>query len=246
MVLIMFSKVNVQKMTVFVILLSLFMTFPGCTTETEGNKENITGENITNVATQVATTNKQGEYELIIVDGVIISEITRYTGECYENELLNCENSFAVVVDNKSDKSFRVLNFSVRMEGIDYHFSIKALLAGTRCFAVNLENKSHIGELSVPSVTLIKAEEYTFMPTLHLDEISISYTDRLVQVENISGRDLQGVTVFYKQSYQGMLFGGAAFQLFMGAIPKGQIVQNSDENVIKDGVTFIYSLYGDA
>lgn len=241
MVPIMFSKVNVQKMTVFVILLSLFMTFSGCTTETEGNKENIT-----NVTTQVATTNKQGEYELIVVDGVIISEITRYTGECYENELQNCENSFAVVVDNKSDKSYRVLNFSVRMEGIDYHFSIKALLAGTRCFAVNLENKSHTGELSVPSVTLIKAEEYTFMPTLHLDEISISYTDRLVQVENISDRDLQGVTVFYKQSYQGMFFGGAAFQLFMGTIPKGQIVQNSDENVIKDGVTFIYSLYGDA
>lgn len=162
-------------------------------------------------------------------EGLVISAMSEYTGIYMEDGSDETVSGvMMVVLTNHTDEDLQYAQITVSFEEGDRHFDVTNLPSG--CSAVILE-KERLSMLdSEPISSDIENVVYFSEPmSTNADQILISGVSGIMNVQNVSGQDLDGdIYVYYKYYESGYYYGGITFRVKVeGGLSAGEVRQLS-------------------
>ncbi|MGN1418231.1 MAG: hypothetical protein ACI4W6_02770 [Acutalibacteraceae bacterium] len=150
-------------------------------------------------------------YELS--NGCEIAEIKAYDGPFVEDGSdSEMKNVFAVVLKNTTGKHFQYVTLTLTIGGEDYHFEATTLFDNSAVTVLETSAKPFVND-KIETVSVDKSVEFSSEPTVHPDELEITVMDGLMNVKNISGKDIDGnIYIYYKISDGEDWLGGITYR----------------------------------
>lgn len=165
------------------------------------------------VAVQPETAQTEPREEVLEHRGLQIVEIRSYTGAYMEDgsdEVLS--ELLSVVVDNKTGQALQYADLTLSFSGEEEaHFSVSNVPKDGRVVLLEANRMQYTDE--VPSSCQV--QNMALLPEfeLHEDTFRISAMDGVLNVKNISERDISGtISVFYKNKIQDVYYGGITYR----------------------------------
>ena len=178
-----------------------------------------------------------------LANGVCIAEVFSYVGPYVEDGSNEpCEGICAVRLYNPTSVHYQYLRFSLETGGGTATFTATTLFSGAEMIVLSEERLPFSGPAAGGAVIL---EEIPFEtpPSVHLDELSITYGDGYINVGNLTGGAISDVYVYYKQIKDGCYLGGITYRTRFASIAAGETAQTGAQNVRKDGSIVVFSTY---
>lgn len=240
-----------MKKLISILLCLLFvLSFSACGNKTpseNSTEENTTGESTTEKRelpdiVKNSKVTKNGAVE--IYNGVYIYDIKPYSGKFVEDgsddEL---KDIMSVYLINTTDVSYQMLDFTLLLPQGKYSFSAKTVFANSS-FVVLEKDRNFIppktDEFIVDVTDVVMFNE---KPSVHLDKFEITYTDKIINVKNITGEDIENVYVYYKNVKDDIFFGGITYRVSVGKVPAGEIIQTVAERFAPDSMKIVFVTY---
>ena len=234
-----------NRLYLFLALILLFtVSLTACADRRGGpfNETELSGEAGTTAAEgQPFYPDTENAYQL--TDGVYITGVESYTGSYVEDGSgEKCKKICAVRLENRSDTHYQYLRFRLTTTDETYTFAATTLFAGAK-MTVLCEDRLTYKNKGVLSVELLSAAPFTQTPTVHLDEMKITYTEGFINVQNLTDAPLSNVYVYYKNTDDTGFFGGITYRVSFGEIPAGGTVQAGAANMHPDACKVVFSTY---
>ncbi len=179
-----------------------------------------------------------------VYDDIVIEDGFLYSGEFPEDgSFEEKENVFALKVSNNSEKNLRLIRFYVTTSKKEMFFELTTLTAKSNA---TVFEKSGQGLEKDEEIIDIKAENIVFFEndiSLKEDKIEISPRDLVLNIKNISDKDISSdVYVYYKRvDENGDYFGGITFRSKAEGLKADELKQipASDFHMEKSKVIFV-------
>ena len=182
-----------------------------------------------------------GTYDL--GEGLFITGLFAYSGVYPEDGGdATCEGIAALRLENRSDVHYEYLTVTVDTAGGSYAFSVSTLFAGATVTVLD-KNKTVCADTQIRAAAVGAKAAFLQPPTVHLDTLSISYTDGFITVKNLTDRTLSDVYVYYKSVDENGYFGGITYRAAIGELAAGAAMQTPAPHIKKDGSRVVFAEY---
>ena len=201
-----------RLIALFICALYIF-AFSACSVKDGGSTET-TGQSIASSAESQSGFQTDGSY--LLYDGIYITDFSSYSGKYVEDGSgYEVKDVYSVTLFNGSDKDYQLIDFSLLSGDEKYTFSAKTVLAGSKMILLEAGRKAFDEKAEDFSVEINGITEFDEKPSVCPDKLEINYTDNIINVKNISGKELKNVYVYYKGYENGAYLG--AMRLFISA-----------------------------
>lgn len=205
-------KYNCFLKATALILICVFLTIivSGCS----GEKVNIDVDITDNVA----------------VNSLSVMKIFPYSGAYVEDGTDDeVKDVVAAVLANTTSTDYEYVEFSVMTDKGIHNFTASTVKAfSTMTVLCKNKDKFEKNE-SMQSFSIDVEAEYAVPVSLAEGILDIYYTDKTISLKNSSDRDLNNISVFYKQRNDMGYFGGITYKMTVPSLKAGEITQlNSD------------------
>lgn len=159
-----------------------------------------------------------------LTDGLLIHYLSSYAGIYMEDGSMDVVSDvMMLVLENTSSEDLQLAKISIEYSDFTAEFEVTNLPAGEKVVA--LEKNRH--PKPAENYRTITVRNVVFFPeTMGLQEqrIRITGTDGSLEVENISGRNIEGdIRIYYKHSASDLLYGGITYRVSIkGGLAAGE------------------------
>lgn len=205
----------------------------------------IKGEKSGNTDVQAETTVNQLNLPYTLGNGCEIAEIKPYSGPFVEDGSdSEKQNVYALVIKNTTGKNFQYMNLKLTIAGRDYIFKVTTLFDNSAVTVLESTGAQYT-QTKADTVELTQSIEFPSSPTVHPKELEITVMDGLMNVKNISGKDIDGnIYVYYKQTDGDDWFGGITYRASAnGGLKSGEIRQIPANHFKKDSCKVVFTEY---
>ena len=232
-------RTRINRLIIFFILIVIYITVcTGC-----GQVPSSAAQNQTSAQNVSQAPSSFLEQTTELSNGVCIAEVFSYTGPYVEDGSNDpCEGICAVRLYNPTSIHYQYLRFSVETSGGRAVFTATTLFSGAEMIVL-AEERAPFSDSAVLSVKLLTEVPFETAPSVHLDTLSISFSDGYINVKNLTDDMVSDVFVYYKQTEDGRYLGGITYRTRFGEIPAGETVQMNARNIRKDGSIVVYATY---
>jgi hypothetical protein len=175
----------------------------------------------------VSTNSGTADLNLTVAEGVTIESIAKYTGIYMEDGTDEVVSGvMMLILNNDSDKDLQYAEITLTYEdGTKAEFTVTNLPDGQK--VVLLEKNRLQYRTDKPKTAEAKNTVFVDAFTMHIDTIQISGLQGMLNVKNISGKDISGdIYVYYKNSATDLLYGGITYRSKVsGGLKAGEIRQ---------------------
>ena len=182
---------------------------------------------------QTATEKAAVETGFVLAPGLNASDLFAYSGEFVEdgsNEAV--DNIAAIIIRNTGKTDYEYIEFTLKTEKNEYSFKASSVLAGTVTTVLCKDKKAFDGDGKVASGELTLESEYAAAPSLRDDLFKLYLQDGTLNIQNISGKDLDGsIVVYYKGADENGFFGGITYRMTIEGLKKDSIAQRHSEHI---------------
>ena len=176
---------------------------------------------------------------------IYIAEMFPYTGPYVKDGSDEaCADVAAVRLENRSSQHYEYLTFSVETAGGVYDFSVSTLFAGA-CVTVLAQNKQEFRDEPILSAEIGALAEFMRQPSIHMETLSVSYTDGFINVKNIGEASLSNVYVYYKTLNETGYLGGITYRAAIGDLAAGAVAQMPAPHMKKEDSWIVFAAYDD-
>lgn len=240
-----------KRILVLTICLLMVLSFAACGTDEPNPDDNAftyentetTAENET-LPKEVTDSKVTPNGALFLTDGIYVTDIEKYSGEYVEDGSNdNVKNIISATVINTSETSYQLVEFSLTFPQGTYHFSVKSLLAHSKVKVLEKDRNfipSRTDEVRGAVETIIP---FTENPTVHLEELEITFADSIINVKNITDKPINDIYVYYKGVRDDIFFGGITYRVSVGTVNPGEITQVMSENFKADSSRIIFATF---
>ncbi|MGN1348685.1 MAG: hypothetical protein ACI4VI_07050 [Acutalibacteraceae bacterium] len=229
-----------RLIALFICAIYIF-AFSACSVKDTDNTE-MTGQSIASSAESQSGFQFGGSY--LLYDGIYITDFSSYSGKYVEDGSGDeAKDVFSVTLFNSSDKDYQLLDFSLLSGDEKYTFSAKTVLAGSKMILLESGRKAFDEKADDFSVEINGVTEFDEKPSGCPDELEINYADNIINVKNISGKELKNVYVYYKGYENGVYLGGITYRVSLGDIPPDTVVQAFAANFFSESSKIVFSSF---
>lgn len=229
-----------RLIALFICAIFIFV-FSACSVK-DGSSTEMTGQSIASYGESQSGFAADGSY--LLYDGIYITDFSSYSGKYVEDgsgdEVIDV---FSVTLFNSSDKDYQLLDFSLLSGDEKYTFSAKTVLAGSKMILLESGRKAFDEKAENFSVEINGVTEFDEKPSVCPDELDINYADNIINVKNISGKELKNVYVYYKGYENGAYLGGITYRVSVGDIPPDAVVQAFSANFFSESSKIVFSSF---
>ena len=159
--------------------------------------------------------------------GLEICDAGSYTGAYVEDG--SCEivsGVMMIVVRNTGEQDVQLADIVAVSGGSEYTFRLTNLAAGERVVLLELERRQ-AAEAVLESAIVSEVALFENPMELHGETIQITGLDGMLNVKNISGKDISGdVYIYYKFAATDIFYGGITFRVRVeGGLKAGELRQ---------------------
>lgn len=186
-------------------------------------------------------TKKEDKYRL--EDGIIIEDVTKYTGPFIEDgQDQEVEDVWKLTVTNTSDKDIQFLRIKAENGDETGQFDITTLTAGGTVHVLE-KNKKKLPEwekdctYSIENIAKFSAER-----SIYPDLFQISVVDQQIRLVNKTEEDFKNdIYVYYKTVEENVYQGGITYRVkFEGGIRSGEIKEEQTKHFHPDTSKILY------
>lgn len=169
-----------------------------------------------------------------------VLEIMPYTGKFVEDGSdEEVENIVAAVLSNTTDTDYELVEFSVTTDKGTHRFSASTVTAGSTTTVLCKDKDIFENNESMQSFSIDVNAEYVNPISFAEGVLEIYYTDGTVSLKNASDKDLNNISVFYKQRNDSGYLGGITYKTAVNSLKAGEITQLYSEH-LDEIVNIIY------
>lgn len=181
-------------------------------------------------------------------NGIEIVSVGKYAGEYMEDgtdEVVS--NVLMIVVRNTSERTLQYAEISLKADGKEAVFNISTLPPGEEMVALEKNRTEYVSEDEYKSASINKVAIFDKEPTLYENIFEISAADGILNVKNISDKDIDGdVFVYYKNVSDNMYYGGITYRArISGGISAGDTEQIMARHYTLDGSKVLFITYAE-
>lgn len=229
-----------RLIALFICAIYIF-TLSACSGRDDDNTE-MTGQTFASSGESQSGFDADGSY--LLYEGIYITDFSSYSGKYVEDGSGDeVEDVFSVTLFNSSNKDYQLLDFSLLSGDEKYTFSAKTVLAGSKMILLESGRKAFDEKAEDFSVEINGITEFDEKPSVCPDELEINYTDNIINVKNISGKELKNVYVYYKGYENGAYLGGITYRVSVGDIPPDAVVQSFAANFFSESSRIVFSSF---
>ncbi len=189
----------------------------------------------------VSTNSGTADLDLTVAEGVTIESIAKYTGIYMEDGTDEAVSGvMMLILNNDSDKDLQYAEITLTYEdGTKAEFTVSNLPDGQK--VVLLEKNRLQYRTDKPKTAEAKNTVFVDAFTMHTDTIKVSGLQGMLNVKNISDKDITGdIYVYYKNSATDLLYGGITYRSKVsGGLKVGEIRQITAGHYNPKGSTIV-------
>ena len=161
-------------------------------------------------------------------DGVVITDLLSYTGAFMEDRTDEVVTDvLAIQVTNAGEEYIQTMDITLTADQTQAEFSLSSLFPGE---TVVVLEKNRMAYSTAPAFDQVQTSAVALFeghPGMCQDQLEIQCLDGVINVTNISGKDIPGdVLIYYKNYVSGMYYGGITYRLRLeGGMKAGEIRQ---------------------
>ena len=170
--------------------------------------------------------------DIALGDGLVITSIDKHGNIPVGESKNNSETAIAVEIENRSGRTLRYAVINAVINGQQAAFEISTLPAGEKALVfekngIQVNDSLDYSDFHTKNVIYFEKE-----PSLYEDVFEITCYDGIINIRNISEKDINNtVYVYYKNYKDGMYQGGVTYRSGAdGGIKAGEIRQLSANN----------------
>lgn len=151
----------------------------------------------------------------------------------------------AVVVKNISSNLIEYGLITLDCGGETASFELSGLPANSYVLVMEKDRRAYDASAELSNLTCVQYAEPNNLIMDFGNDFNVYPSDGVINIENISGRDIQNdVSVFYKNFEYGLFMGGITYRArFSGGIPAGEIAQAIQPHYFTDTSAILYMSY---
>lgn len=187
-----------------------------------------------------------GEIEFDLGNGLLITDVGRYTGVYMEDgsdEIVS--KILMVVVTNTSEQDLEYAEITLNGEEAEAQFSVSTLPVGASAVLLEKTRMEYPGE---DVFTEAQSQVVSFFEkplSVHADVLKLQGLDGALNITNISGKDIAGdIVIYYKNSSSDMYYGGITYRVRLeGGLKAGEIRQIMSDHYNASGSEVLFITY---
>lgn len=181
---------------------------------------------INSAALETEATEVNRSYEL--GQGIVLSEIAGYNGVYMEdgtNEIVG--GILSVVVTNENEAALQYAEISLETDAGMAYFSVSTLKPGESAVLLEKNRMEYRNTSNYENMKLDLAAFFDEMPGLREDVLKVQTIENVMNITNISEKDISGnIVVYYKNWSDGLYYGGITYRVTIeGGLSAGEIRQ---------------------
>ena len=196
--------------------------------------------------TEATTVVSQLKVPYTLSNGCEIAEIKSYNGPFVEDGSdVEKTDVFALVIKNTTGKHFQYMTVNIKIGEKDYNFKLTTLFDNSAVTVLESTGAAY-NDQKIDTVTLTQSVEFSSDPTVHPKELEITVMDGLMNVKNISGKDITSdIYVYYKLTDGDDWFGGITYRASVGGgLKNGELRQIPANHFKKESCKVVFTEYG--
>ena len=161
---------------------------------------------------------------IVLEQGLYIVHMGNFTGRYVEDGSdAQVENFCAAIVENRSEKTLQLLQFSVTSGDHIYNFRLTTLPAGERAIVQDLNRASFVAGEAIMTADVELCVFFNEEPSLHDDVFAISGTVNGIELRNLTDKEIPGpIYIYYKTRTAEGYAGGITYRISIpGLAAKG-------------------------
>lgn len=173
--------------------------------------------------TQTEAEMKQ-DYLLNLGNQLYIQKMVNITGTYVENGKDEAVTKVAAItVENRSDRTLRLANISLQVEGVEYTFSLTTLPPGQTAMVQEAQKRMFPKMDQLPDANVTQVVFFEEEPSLHQNVFEITTSAFTIEVTNKTDTDIAGpIYVYYKTVEKDYFRGGITYRVHIPAIAAGE------------------------
>lgn len=177
--------------------------------------------------TDAETTEESFHFPYTSEDGNLqFLSLIQFTGPNPDAENADSEDIAGLQIQNISEQYLKEADVKVLMEdGIEYHFLVKDLPAGSETVAFDLSNQSYDGQAVCRE---IQCTTQTGESSMGEERVEISTDESKLIVTNISDQQIENVAVIYRCSTGDSYIGGISYEITVSELAAGESFEFED------------------
>lgn len=178
-------------------------------------------------------------------NGCEIAQIKSYNGPFVEDGSdVEKTDVFALVIKNTTGKHFQYMTVNIKIGEKDYNFKLTTLFDNSAVTVLESTGAAY-NDQKIDTVTLTQSVEFSSDPTVHPKELEITVMDGLMNVKNISGKDITSdIYVYYKLTDGDDWFGGITYRASVsGGLKNGELRQIPANHFKKESCKVVFTEY---
>lgn len=183
--------------------------------------------------------------EIEFDNGLVITHMDSYSGEYWEdgsNEEIS--DIYAIVVENRGTKVLQYAEITIGLEGKEAHFSLSTLPTNEKILVLE-KNKLKCDDAAIVDAEISNVVFFENGISMHDDIFNLNGADGILNVENISEKNISGdIFVYYKNYELNMFCGGITYRArISGGLAKEEIKQVMTKNYSTDNSVLMMITY---
>lgn len=177
--------------------------------------------------------------------GFRFSELFSYSGKYVEDGTDDIESNIAAVrIENNTGKTCRYAEVSVLTDDGVFEFEFTTLKDG-ECVTVLEKNRKHYTRsIKINSISVENKVWFEDEPGLYEDIFELTVYDKVINIKNISKKDIDGtIYVYYKNAEENGLLGGITYRIPFDSLKAGELKQASSIHLSKENSVMEFITY---
>ena len=164
---------------------------------------------------------------LLVSEDIYIVRMANYSGRFVEDGSdAELENYCAVVVENRSEKTIQLLQFTISGKERTYSFRLTTLPPGERAIVQEINRSAVANGEVIVSVNVEAIVYFAEEPSLHEDIFTISGSENGIELRNRTNQKISGpIYVYYKTRTSNGYVGGITYRVTIPSLEANGIYE---------------------
>ncbi|MEE0884338.1 MAG: hypothetical protein U0L59_03825 [Faecalimonas sp.] len=187
------------------------------------------------------------EVSINLGNGMYITEVGKYTGVYMEDgsdEII--PDVLMITVENKGQEAIQYAEVLMPAGDKEAFFSMSTLTPGSKMILLEQNRMEYVEE---SYTTAIAKNVVVFSKELGLceDKVKIQILDGVINITNVSGKDIdEDIIIYYKNSAEDVFYGGITYRARIeGGLEKGEVEQIMASHCSQTGSTIMFVTCGE-
>ena len=198
--------------------------------------------------TTVPTLEVQTEHvESYLGKGLALLEVGKYTGIYMEDGTDEAVSDvLMLIVSNEGDQDIQYAEITIPTSGGDAQFSLSTLPAGEKIVLLEQNRMSWSADEDYSNAEAKNIAVFSEKVTLCEEQLECQTLDGVINITNISGKDITGdITVYYKNAAADLLYGGITYRIRLeGGLKADEIRQIMASHFTRSGSRIMFVTIG--